>query len=124
MDEEPASLDSQFVEFTKLMDTKRDGSTITLYRSDYWMRQSKILDDRRVTMTDTGILWWKFCKTELNYDEWYEFLTDLCDAKNLDQEYVETAMTNCGIPGSAPVIIPQYKDFFDTYKPKDKMVAL
>ncbi|KOB76413.1 putative signal transduction protein p25, partial [Operophtera brumata] len=41
------------------MDNKRDGNTMTLYRSDYWMRQSKIIDDRKVTMCDTGLLWWR-----------------------------------------------------------------
>lgn len=60
MDDEPATLDSQFFEFAKLLDNKRDGLTITLYRSDFWMRQSKVIDDRKVTMTDTGIMWWKF----------------------------------------------------------------
>lgn len=59
-DEEPATLDGQFYEFARLMDTKRDGKTITLYRSDYWMRQAKVLDDRKLTMTDTGILFNKF----------------------------------------------------------------
>ncbi|XP_028172140.1 TPPP family protein CG45057-like [Ostrinia furnacalis] len=121
MDDEPATLESQFFEFAKLLDNKRDGLTITLYRSDYWMRQSKLIDDRKLTMTDTGIFWWKFCKTELNYDEWYEFLTDVCNEKKLDQEYVDNAMTNCGIPGTSAVNVPQYRDFFDTYQPKEKL---
>lgn len=59
-EEEPASLDGQFYEFAKMMDKKRDGTTITLYNSDFWFRQCKILDDRKVTMTDTGILFNKF----------------------------------------------------------------
>lgn len=59
-DEEAATLEGQFYEFARLLDNKRDGATITLYRSDFWMRQAKILDDRKVTMTDTGILYNKF----------------------------------------------------------------
>lgn len=59
-DEEAATLDGQFFEFARYLDNKRDGLTITLYRNDYWMRQAKILDDRKITMTDTGILWWKY----------------------------------------------------------------
>lgn len=59
-DDEPATLDGQFFEFARLMDNKRDGTTITLYRSDYWMRQGKIIDDRKITMTDTGILFNKY----------------------------------------------------------------
>ncbi|XP_004933177.1 TPPP family protein CG45057-like [Bombyx mandarina] len=121
MEEEEATLEGQFHEFSRLLDNKRDGNTMTLYRSDYWMRQSKVLDDRKVTMTDTGVLWWKYCKTELNWQEWYDFFTDLCELKGLDQEFVETMMTNCGIPGSSPVLIPQFRDFFDTFKPKEKL---
>lgn len=60
MDDDTATLDGQFFEFAKMFDNKRDGTTITLYRSDYWLRQAKVLDDRRVTMTDTGLCWWKF----------------------------------------------------------------
>lgn len=61
-------------------------------------------------------------KTEITYDEWYEILTDLCVAKGLEQEAVEILLTNCGLPGSTPVVVPQYRDFFDTYKSKSKLV--
>ncbi|XP_026490343.1 tubulin polymerization-promoting protein homolog [Vanessa tameamea] len=119
-EEEPASLDGQFFEFAKMMDKKRDGTTITLYNSDFWMRQCKLLDDRKVTMTDTGILFNKFSKSELDWDEWNEFLTELCEVKELDEEKVRDTLTNCGLPGQSPVLVPQYRDFFLTYKPKEK----
>lgn len=59
-DEEQATLDGQFYDFSRLMDNKRSGTTINLYRSDYWMRQANILDDRSVTMTDTGLIFNKY----------------------------------------------------------------
>ncbi|CAK1588066.1 unnamed protein product [Parnassius mnemosyne] len=121
-EEEAATLEGQFYEFARLLDTKRDGTTITLYRSDYWMRQSKILDDRKLTMTDTGILFNKFSKSELNWDEWIEYLTDVCELKDFDLEKTKETLTNCGIPGQTPVVVPQYRDFFNTYKPKEKMI--
>ncbi|XP_031767504.1 tubulin polymerization-promoting protein homolog [Galleria mellonella] len=119
-EEEQATLDGQFYEFAKLLDTKRDGRTITLYRSDYWMRQAKILDDRKITMTDTGLLFNKFSKTEITFDEWIEFLTELCEVKQLDLEKIQEMLINCGLPGQTPVIVPQYRDYFLTYKPKEK----
>ncbi|CAH0578369.1 unnamed protein product [Chrysodeixis includens] len=123
MDDEQATLDSQFFEFAKLMEKTRDGTTINLYRSDYWLRQAKVLDDRKVTMTDTGLAWWKFYeKTEFNYDEWYEMFTDLCYTTGLEHEATELLLINCGLPGTTPVIVPQYRDFFDSYKSKSKMV--
>ncbi|CAB3258970.1 unnamed protein product [Arctia plantaginis] len=66
------------------------------------MRQAKVLEDRKLTVTDTGVAWFKFAKTELVYDEWYEFLTDVCEVRSLNQENVEFAMTNCGLPGISP----------------------
>lgn len=61
MDDEHATIESQFFAFAKLFESKtRTGLTITLYHSDYWMRQAGILDDRKVTMTDTGILFNKY----------------------------------------------------------------
>lgn len=62
-DEEAATLDGQFYEFARFLETKenrRDGLTITLWRQDYWMRQAKVLDDRKITMTDTGILFLQY----------------------------------------------------------------
>ncbi|KAI8430583.1 hypothetical protein MSG28_000805 [Choristoneura fumiferana] len=120
-DEEAATLEGQFYEYARLMDNKRSGLTITLYRSDYWFRQAKLLEDRKLTMTETGILFYKFSKTELNWDEWNEFLSDLCELKGYDEEQLKETLTNCGIPGQTPVLIPQYRDFFLTYKPKEKL---
>ncbi|XP_049885400.1 tubulin polymerization-promoting protein homolog [Pectinophora gossypiella] len=123
-DEEAATLDGQFYEFAKYMDLekKRDGSTITLYRSDFWFRQSKLIDDRKLTMTDTGLVWFKWCKTELDWDEWCQFLQDLCVEKELDYEFVEMSLTNCGLPGTLTVLVPQYRDYFDNYKPKSLLM--
>lgn len=62
-----------------------------------------------------------FSKTELDWDEWNEFLSDLCELKGYNEELLKETLTNCGIPGQTPVMIPQYRDFFVTYKPKEKL---
>ncbi|PZC75935.1 hypothetical protein B5X24_HaOG205328 [Helicoverpa armigera] len=121
-EEEPATLTDQFDKFAKLFDNDRDGTTIDLYRSDYWLRQSNVLEDRALTMTDTGIAWMKFSKTELTYDEWYQILADFCTSRGLDRASVEAALTNCGLPGSVNVNVPQYRDLFDTVKPPPKLL--
>ncbi|CAF4747756.1 tubulin polymerization-promoting protein homolog [Pieris napi] len=120
-DEEAATLEGQFYEFSRMLDNKRDGTTITLYRSDFWMRQAKLLDDRKLTMTDTGILFNKFSKSELDWDEWNQFLDEVCELKEFDEEKCRETLTNCGLPGQTPVLVPQYRDFFATYKPKEKL---
>ncbi|KAJ8737313.1 hypothetical protein PYW07_000584 [Mythimna separata] len=122
MDEEQATIDSQFVAYAKLFETKkRTGETITLWNSDYWMRQANLIDDRKVTMTDTGIIFNKYGKSEINFEEWLVFLAELCEMKNLDLEKTTDTLTNCGLPGEAPVEIPQYRNFFTTYKSKNAL---
>ncbi|KAJ8737487.1 hypothetical protein PYW08_000082 [Mythimna loreyi] len=121
-DEVKATLDGQFSEFAKYMGTDRDGTSIDLYRSDYWLRQSKVLDDRVLTMTDTGLIWLQFGKTELAYNNWCKYLTELCIVKNLCQAEVEVNLTCCGLPGVVPVLVPQYRSFFDTYKFKNRLI--
>lgn len=60
MSDGEATLEGQFSEFAKSNEKSRNGETITLLNSDYWMRQAKILDDRKLTMTDTGVAFNKF----------------------------------------------------------------
>lgn len=39
----------------------------------------------------------------------------------MDEELTKQLLTNCGLPGTNTVKEPQYRNFFDTYKPKDKI---
>lgn len=60
------TLEEQFESFSKYMNQLIGESTstnelmISLYQSDFWLRQANILDDRRLTMTETGTLFYKF----------------------------------------------------------------
>lgn len=61
MEEEQATIESQFLSYAKLFESKtRSGETITLFNSDYWLRQANLIDDRKITMTDTGIIFNKY----------------------------------------------------------------
>ncbi|XP_047040737.1 tubulin polymerization-promoting protein homolog [Helicoverpa zea] len=120
MDEEQATIESQFFAFAKLFESKtRTGETITLFHSDYWLRQASIIDDRKVTMTDTGILFNKYGKSEIDQTEWLEMITELCVLKQLDEPKTLELLINCGLPGETPVDIPMYRTFFGTYKSKN-----
>lgn len=54
------SLEQQFVNFSQFGDETSDGTTITLTQSDKWMKQAKILDGKKITLTDTGVAFNKF----------------------------------------------------------------
>ncbi|KAF9810769.1 hypothetical protein SFRURICE_014367 [Spodoptera frugiperda] len=113
MEEEQATIESQFFAYAKLFDSKhRSGETITLFHSDYWLRQANIIDDRKVTMTDTGILFNEYSKSEIDIEEWKVLISKLCVLKELDEEKTLETLVNCGLPGETPVEIPQYRSFF------------
>lgn len=57
--EKNMSIKSQFVVFSKLFGSNRSGETITLFGSDYWLRQADVLEDRHLTTTDTGLCFFK-----------------------------------------------------------------
>lgn len=60
MSSSAATFDQQFISFAKFADPNADGKTITLTKSDRWLRQANVLDDDNITMTDTGIAFNKF----------------------------------------------------------------
>ncbi|XP_053624389.1 tubulin polymerization-promoting protein homolog [Plodia interpunctella] len=123
--EPDVTLDQQFIDFAKMSDPKgRDGKTIDLYMTDYWMRQAGVLNDRVVTTTDTGIAFFKFEKTEINYEEFEEYLKDLAETKHLILDDLVSALCKCGLPGTVPVRVPQYREYFLTWKPKNRLMVV
>lgn len=112
-----ATLDQQFFNFAKFGDPKADGKTITLSKSDKWLRQANILDDDKITMTDTGIVFSRFkliiilnsvsifklnsvCRSSaINFQDFLKYIHFLCSEKELDLEATKNLLTECGPPG-------------------------
>ncbi|XP_075991326.1 tubulin polymerization-promoting protein homolog [Anticarsia gemmatalis] len=120
MNDEQVTIEDQFIAFAKLFDDSRTGSTITLYNSDFWLRQAKILDDMNVTMTDTGTLFTDCSKTEFSFEEWRVIISELCSLKQLDEDAVMASLLNCGLPDPQRVEVPAFRNYFTTYQPKSK----
>lgn len=59
----------------------------------------------------------------MTFEEWCLYLEELCKRKEYDLEETKAALTNCGIPGQTPVIVPAYRDYYVTFKPKEKGVV-
>lgn len=54
------ALEQQFISYAKFGDPKADGKSITLSKSDRWLKQADILDDIKVTYTETGVIFSRF----------------------------------------------------------------
>lgn len=52
---EKGSFVASFKAFSKFGDTQSNGKLITLSQSDKWMKQAKVIDNKKITTTDTGI---------------------------------------------------------------------
>ncbi|KAK5642658.1 hypothetical protein RI129_008825 [Pyrocoelia pectoralis] len=92
-------LKQQFQHFSKYGAKGTDGSKITLTNTDYWLRQAKILDDKKVTFTDTGVLFNKSRSRTITFEQFLQFLEDLSALKNVDVINFHTQLTECGMPG-------------------------
>ena len=58
-------LKDQFVAFAKFgMPRSHDGNHITLSQSDKWLRQARVIDNKFISTTDTGILFRKMSRQE------------------------------------------------------------
>ncbi|KAB0796792.1 hypothetical protein PPYR_10853 [Photinus pyralis] len=93
------TLKQQFEFFARYGAKGTDGDKITLTNTDYWLRQAKILDDRKVTLTDTGVCFNKMRSRTITFQQFMEFLDDLSTLKKLDMQNLQTQLTECGMPG-------------------------
>lgn len=53
-----------------------------------------------------------------------EMLSELCAKKNLDKEDVIHRLTYCKRPEKVLVNLREFRSYFETYKPKNKVVNI
>lgn len=102
------SFKEQFRFFAKFGDCKSTGEAITLSNSDKWMKQAKVIDNKKITTTDTGIYFKQVAKTKrsLTMKEYEQFLENLAKNKKVDVEEIKEKMTSCGLPGTSKTTTP------------------
>lgn len=69
-----------------------------LSQSDKWLFSARILDTVKVTTTDTGLIFFKFRKRAISYEEYLRYLKDLAEYKNLDFKTMKYKMERSGKP--------------------------
>ncbi|XP_015911055.1 tubulin polymerization-promoting protein family member 2-like isoform X2 [Parasteatoda tepidariorum] len=96
------SFNQLFRLYARFGDTSKSGEYMTLTCSDKWLRNAKVLDNRRVTTTDTGIYFKQIAKFKksLNFKTYQEFLEFLAKKKNLNFNEMKYKMVTCGPPES------------------------
>ncbi|XP_046995488.1 tubulin polymerization-promoting protein homolog [Schistocerca americana] len=94
-------LEEVFTAFAKFGDSRSDGKAITLTQSDKWMKQAQVIDDRKITTTDTGIAFNKFKSKTLKYSDYVKFIEELARQKKMEPQQIMDKMLNCGPPGTA-----------------------
>ncbi|XP_055928101.1 uncharacterized protein LOC129959309 [Argiope bruennichi] len=86
--------------YAKYGDTNKSGETMSLTNSDRWLRQAKIIDNRRISTTDTGIYFKQVAKFKksLNFSSYQTFLELLAKKKNLNLSEMKYKMVTAGPP--------------------------
>ncbi|KAL1128827.1 hypothetical protein AAG570_013361 [Ranatra chinensis] len=93
------SFSDTFKSFSKFGDAKSDGKHISLSQSDKWMRQAKVIDNKTIFTTDTGIYFKKLKSPKLSEQDYNRFLEDLAKNKKADLDEMKKKMASCGVPG-------------------------
>lgn len=98
---EPSTVtfESNFKVFAKFGDPKSDGKHITLFNSDKWMKQAKVIDGKTITTTDTGIYFKKLKSQKVGIVQYKQFLDDLSKNKKCEVQSIIDKLTHCGTPG-------------------------
>ncbi|CAH2007541.1 unnamed protein product [Acanthoscelides obtectus] len=91
-------LDQQFIYFAKFGSEKADGKTITIIQIDKWFKQAELFD-RRLTMTDTGVLFNEFESRTITYPQFLIFLDKLNKQKKIPLDVIKEKLQTCGLPG-------------------------
>ncbi|XP_035229546.1 uncharacterized protein LOC118201541 isoform X2 [Stegodyphus dumicola] len=88
--------------YARYGDLNRDGESITLTCSDRWLRQAKVIDNKRVNTTDTGIYFRQVAKFKksLNIQSYEKFLELLAKKKNLNLSEMKYKLVTCGPPST------------------------
>uniref|UniRef100_A0A1I8PP70 TPPP family protein n=1 Tax=Stomoxys calcitrans TaxID=35570 RepID=A0A1I8PP70_STOCA len=76
-----------------------DYDCILLSQIDYWLEQAKLLKTV-FSMTETGLVYMKFRKWRLNYEEFLDFIEQICEGKIITVDDVKSILLEAGVPGS------------------------
>ncbi|XP_050090166.1 uncharacterized protein LOC126574175 [Anopheles aquasalis] len=100
----PATLASMFQLYAKyrpaLNTFQGDGKCILLSQSDCWMQQAGLIGPKYFTLTQTGLTFFEFRKSSIDFAEFLLFLSLLCTESSIvDLEEVKAKLTSCGPPG-------------------------
>jgi hypothetical protein len=102
-----SDLKEQFKIFSKFGVAAADGKTITLTQSDKWMKQAKVIDGKKITTTDTGIIYKKQRKPKLDFDGYCKFLEDLAKNKKVDVDEMKSNLLACDAPDISGTTVAQ-----------------
>ncbi|XP_055612085.1 uncharacterized protein LOC129758576 [Uranotaenia lowii] len=97
------SLEVQFTAYAKYRPAQNtlqgDGKRILLSQSDAWMQQAKLMEKKVFTLTETGVAFFSFRKSTLDFEEFEQYLDKLCAERGLDVDEIRFCLVSCGPPG-------------------------
>lgn len=94
-------LRSQFRNFSRFGDEESDGKLITIQNLDKWFIQANVVDMDRVTLTDTGVCFFKYKKRKINFSQFQDFLQKISQRTGVPYKEMKEKLEQCGLPGTA-----------------------
>lgn len=94
-------LEEIFKGYAKFGNAKNDGIQITLTNIDKWLKEAAVIDGKKVSTTDTAILFQRFqCKT-IDFKQFLTFIDSLGKECKLNSEEIIAKLSKSGIPGTS-----------------------
>ncbi|CAH4031357.1 unnamed protein product [Pieris brassicae] len=95
-------LEEVFKGYAKFGNSKSDGTTITLTNIDKWLKEAGIIDGKKVSTTDTAIIFQRFKSKTINFKQFMTFIDSLCkECTSKNHEEVISQLSSSGIPGTS-----------------------
>ncbi|XP_045509400.1 tubulin polymerization-promoting protein homolog [Colias croceus] len=94
-------LESAFKGYAKFGNSKSDGSQITLTNIDKWLKEVGIIDGKKVSTTDTAILFQRFKSKTIDFKQFMIFIESLAKECKLNVDDLIGKLSKSDVPGTS-----------------------
>lgn len=94
-------LETIFKEYGKFGSTQGDGKQITLTNLDKWLKDAGIIDGKKVSTTDTAILFNRFKTKTIDFKQFIQFLETLSKENKLNSDIVKDKLLKSEAPSTS-----------------------
>ncbi|VVC95188.1 unnamed protein product [Leptidea sinapis] len=94
-------LEKAFKGYAKFGVANSNGNQITLSNIDKWLKEAAIVNGKKVSTTDTAILFQRFKAKTIDFRQFLQFIEGLAKESKLNQDDIMNKLAKCAVPGTS-----------------------